>query len=196
MPVPVIILAAGASRRLGQPKQLALIAGETLLARTIRVVSESASDPILVVVGAHRESILSTLDLNIVQPVMNRDWEQGIASSIRAGVQTLLQHCPGAAAVLLVVCDQPRLTREHLRTLVEAYEQSGQAAIAASHYAGNPGIPAIFPSSQFANLLALRGDVGARCLLRDQSCPMIAVDFDGGEIDIDTPSNLAALMEA
>jgi molybdenum cofactor cytidylyltransferase len=195
MPVPAIILAAGASRRLGQPKQLVRIAGETLLARAIRVVRASASDPILVVLGAHHENIRAAADLSHVRVVINPDWEQGIATSIHAGIRELLDLHPDAAAALLLVCDQPRLTTEHLRALIEAYEQAGEPKIVASRYAGTTGIPAIFPKSQFAKLLALRGDEGARHLIRNSENPVVEVEFPNGEIDIDTPSNLATQLK-
>jgi CTP:molybdopterin cytidylyltransferase MocA len=190
MTMAAIILAAGASRRLGQPKQLVRIAGETLLARTIRIACESALDPILVVLGAHHEHIAVNVDLSVAHPVVNPNWEQGIATSIQTGVHALLQFHPRATAAMLLVCDQPRLVVEHLRTLVAAYEQSGESSIVASEYAGIAGIPTIFPASQFASLQSLQGDTGARYLLRDPHCAMITKEFDGGEIDIDLPSDL------
>jgi len=195
MPVPAIILAAGGSRRLGQPKQLVRIAGETLLARAIRVVRASASDPIFVVLGAHHENIRAAVDLSHVRVVMNPDWEQGIATSIHAGIRELLELDPHAAAALLLVCDQPRLTTEHLRTLIKDYEHAGEPGIVASRYGGAAGIPAIFPKSQFSKLLALQGDEGARHLLRNPENSVVEVEFSDGEIDIDTPSNLAAQLK-
>jgi molybdenum cofactor cytidylyltransferase len=191
MPVPAIILAAGASRRLGQPKQLARLAGEMLLARTIRVVRESGTEPVIVVLGAHRESIVAEVDLSGVQVVTNHDWEQGIASSIHEGIRTMEQSSAKAAAVLLLVCDQPKLSVKHLRRLIEAYQEADEPVIVASWYVGIAGIPAIFPVSQFGKLLGLRGDAGARHILRKPDCAMVMIDFEGGEVDIDTPEDLA-----
>jgi molybdenum cofactor cytidylyltransferase len=191
MPVPTIILAAGASRRLGHPKQLVRVAGETLLERTIRVVREGSADPVLVVLGANRESIAEVLDLSAVQVIANPDWEQGIASSIRTGMESLLRLEPKPVATMILVCDQPRLTAAHLKRLIARFEQAEEPSIVSSRYAGIAGIPAIFPASQFARLLALKGDTGARFLLRTPQCPMIALDFEGGEVDIDTPEDLA-----
>jgi molybdenum cofactor cytidylyltransferase len=195
MPMPAIVLAAGASRRLGQPKQLVCIAGETLLALTTRIVREAGAGPVLTVLGANRETIAASVDLSQVHCVVNRDWEQGISTSIRAGVSALQQIDPDAQAVLLLVCDQPRLTAEHVRGLIEAYEDAGAPSIAASEYAGSPGIPAIFPANQFAGLLKLEGDAGAKALLRNPTCPMVTRHFEYGEVDIDTPSDLAANLE-
>jgi len=193
MAVPAIILAAGASRRLGQPKQLVQVGGETLLSRTIRVAREAGADPVFVVMGANGSLLAEQLDLSQVTTVMNPDWEQGIASSIQAGIRALLQVEAGATAALLLVCDQPRLTSEHLIALVGAYEQAGEVRIVASRYAGIAGIPAIFPASQFAGLTALQGDTGARHLLRETKFQMTMIDFEGGEMDIDSPGDLAAI---
>ncbi len=190
MAVPAIILAAGASRRLGRPKQLVRIAGETLLGRTIRVVREAGADPIFVVIGANREAIEAGVDMTWVRTTFNPDWEQGIASSIGAGIQALRHSVSDAAAVLLLACDQPKLTVDHLRKLILLHESATGTVIVASAYVGVAGIPAIFPTSQFAHLLALTGDAGARHLLRDSGCPVITEPFAGGEVDIDTPDDL------
>lgn len=195
MSMPAIILAAGASRRLGQPKQLVRVEGETMLARTVRVVLECAARPVLVVLGASHEMIAAGVDLSDAHVVINALWEEGIASSIRAGLAELLRVAPEAEAALLLVCDQPRLSADHLSGLRAAYGSAGAAAIAASEYEGIAGIPAIFPVSQFANLMALQGDVGARSLLRNPQCPMVTRHFEGGEVDIDTPSDLQGVRD-
>ena len=188
--MPAIIRAAGASRRLGQPKQLVRIGNETLLGRTVRVVMESGAGTIFVVLGAHREAIACEVDLTGVHAVFNPDWEQGIASSIHAGIVALKQELPDAMAALLLVCDQPRLTVEHLRELTAVFDAGAEAAIVASAYAGVAGIPAVFPASEFEALLDLRGDEGARRLMRNPRCSLVTVSFDGGEVDVDTPADL------
>jgi CTP:molybdopterin cytidylyltransferase MocA len=199
MPVPAIILAAGASRRLGQPKQLVRVGGETLLSRTIRVARESGLDPIFVVLGAHHEQILSAVDMSSVQVIVNHSWEQGIASSIRAGLEGILLVDPNAMNLMLLVCDQPKLSAEHLRKLIDTNEQVHERetghAIVASRYAGVAGIPAIFPASQFAGLLALQGDSGAKSLLRSSASLVVEIEFDGGEIDVDLPSEIETALQ-
>jgi molybdenum cofactor cytidylyltransferase len=190
MTIPAIILAAGASRRLGRPKQLVRIGDETLLGRTLRVVTESGASPIFVVLGAHREIISASVDLIGAQVVVNPDWEQGMASSIQAGVAALVYRLPLADSVLLLVCDQPRLTAQHLCQLVAA---TGDGAIVASAYAGIAGIPAVFPAGEFSKLLGLRGDVGARSLLRNPDGRLLTVEFEGGDVDVDTPTDLESI---
>jgi molybdenum cofactor cytidylyltransferase len=178
-----IILAAGTSKRLGQPKQLVLLGNETLLARSTRIAQEAGCSPIMIVLGAEADRICAAVDLTPAQVVVNHHWHEGMASSIRAGLEALNSFaCGGAlAGVILIACDQPAVTPEHLRALAA----SGQ--ITASEYAGRRGVPAYFPASSFAALTPLTGDSGARDLLR--SATTVPLPF--GELDIDTPETLA-----
>jgi CTP:molybdopterin cytidylyltransferase MocA len=191
--VAAIVLAAGASRRLGQPKQLLVYAEETLLARALRLARESGASPVLAVLGANLEMITASVAFNQVIPVVNNNWDQGISTSIHAGLNALAKAAPHAAAALILACDQPRLTANHLRTLIETLAAQAQPSIVASSYAGVIGIPAVFPRAAFPALLALRGDKGARALLMDPPCPLLALPFSGGEVDIDEPEDLDRL---
>ena len=193
MPVPAIILAAGASSRLGQPKQLLLHEGETLLERAARLAAEAGAVPVVAILGARFIEICAAIPQNRDIRVFNEKWEKGIATSIHAGLHALDTVAPLAPAALLLTCDQPRLTATHLHTLLELFAAQQTPAIVASSYAGTVGTPAVFPRTVFAKLLALRGDRGARSLLARPPCALIQVDFPGGEIDIDTPEDLARL---
>ncbi len=193
MPVAAIILAAGASRRLGQPKQLVPVDGEPLLARALRLAKEAGAEPVIAVLGAHAELIRPAISFDGAVLVVNDRWQQGMATSIHAGLHALATHAPESDAALILACDQPRLTADHLRSLLAVHAAKAEPSIVASAYAGTTGTPAIFPRQVFPRLLALRGDKGARALLADPPCPLIAVPFEGGEIDIDLPSDLERL---
>jgi CTP:molybdopterin cytidylyltransferase MocA len=196
MPVAAIVLAAGASRRLGQPKQLLMLGGETLIARAIRLAAEAGAAPVIAVLGADPERIGAALDLDKTRSaiaVVNSDWQQGISTSIHAGLRGLADVAPQASGALILGCDQPRLTAAHLRALLAAFAAQALPVIVASGYAGVAGIPAVFPRAVFAELLALRGDQGARALLTKPASPPIALPFPGGEVDIDLPADLAEL---
>jgi molybdenum cofactor cytidylyltransferase len=101
---------------------------------------------------------------------------------------------PNAGAVLMLACDQPRLTADHLRALIHRFAFQSEPSIVASAYAEVLGIPAVFPRDAFARLCALEGDKGARALLVDPPCPLIPMPFAGGEVDIDSPDDLSALQ--
>jgi molybdenum cofactor cytidylyltransferase len=193
MPVAAILLAAGASRRLGQPKQLLVHERETLLGRAVRLAGESGAAPVFVVLGGHFERICAAVSFGSASPVFNEQWEKGIASSIHAGLHAMDIGAPNAAGALILSCDQPRLTGEHLRALIETFTAQPEPAIVASAYAGVHGIPAVFPRAVFDDLLGLQGDRGARALLVNPPCPVIGVPFAGGEVDIDVPEDLARL---
>jgi CTP:molybdopterin cytidylyltransferase MocA len=193
MPVAAIILAAGGSRRLGQPKQLLAYRGETLLVRAIRLANEAGASPVLVVLGANFETILAAIQSSNSSPIHNDRWRQGIASSIEAGVRALSVCGPEAEGVLLMGCDQPRLTADHLRSVIAAFEGQAGAVMAASSYAGVQAVPAVFPRVTFAELRSLRGERGARSVIESAPCPVVAMEFQGGEVDIDSPEDLALL---
>lgn len=199
MSVAAIVLAAGASRRLGQPKQLLKLAGETLIERAVRLAGEAGATPVIAVLGARADSILAAVSFERLNrehhavPLIHRGWAQGLATSIHAALDALEQHAPAAAGVLILGCDQPRLSADHLRALLRAFAAQPAPAMVASAYAGIQGMPAVFPRQAFQNLRALRGDQGARALLKRAVRPVIAIPFAGGEVDIDLPGDLAHL---
>ena len=112
--IPAIVLAAGASRRLGQPKQLLKLDGETLVERAVRLANEAGAAPVIAVLGAHYQAIRAAVALEGAIHILNDEWEQGIASSIRAGIDALDAIAREASGVLILSCDQPRLTAGHL----------------------------------------------------------------------------------
>lgn len=189
--VATIILAAGASLRLGRPKQLVDFEGQPLLMRSVDAAR--AADELFVVLGARAAEIRKALNGDRLRVVINSEWEEGIASSIRAGVSAAVAAMPEIHGVLLMACDQPRVTAAHLGALRRAFAECADDRVVASEYAGVVGIPAIFPRHMFAALLALKGDEGARKILRGAGAEIVAVKFAGGEVDIDTPEDLAKL---
>jgi molybdenum cofactor cytidylyltransferase len=179
-----IILAAGASTRLGHPKQLVELAGETLLQRSIRTAAEASLSPILLVVSPSRPDLALHDKTPAHLMVDNPNASEGMASSIRAGIAVAQNHSLLGAVIL--TCDQPAVTPAHLRQLAFSPDQ-----VTASRYAGRNGIPAYFPASAFALLLDLRGDKGARDLLTRVQ----AIDLLDGDLDVDTPAELARARE-
>ena len=191
--VGAVVLAAGASSRLGQPKQLLMHRGETLIARALRFAQEAGAAPVLAILGAHRDEIESAVKFGSAERIVNERWAEGISTSIRAGLDALAETAPDAAGVLMMACDQPRLTADYLRMLLHRFLLQSEPTIVASAYAGVLGIPAVFPRATFAALRALEGDKGARALLMKPPCALIASPLAGGEVDIDRPDDLSAL---
>jgi CTP:molybdopterin cytidylyltransferase MocA len=187
--VAAVVLAAGASRRLGQAKQLVQLNGERLLERAVRVAVEAGCDPVVVVLGAAAEDVRAACSLGRATIVFNESWTEGMASSIRAGVAAASNEVDG---IVLMTCDQPAVTADHLRRLIcPVGENSAADETMASIYIGQIGVPAFFPVSRWGELLALRGESGARSLLKGAR----AVELAGGELDVDTPESLDAARE-
>ncbi len=169
-----IVLAAGSSRRLGRPKQLLTLDGETLVARATRIAREAVGK-VLVVIPSWGDGPGWPDD---AQTLVNDHAEEGVASSIRLGVSA----CDDD--VLLVLCDQPRITAAHLRALAEA-----GTPIAGTAYAGIVGVPAYFSRIYRNELLALRGDAGARRIIEAHREVVATIRFEDAGIDIDTETD-------
>lgn len=184
IPVPAIILAAGASQRLGTPKQAVEWEGEALLHRAARVALEAGFSPVFVVVGAAEAVSRQALGTLPVEVVSNSDWAEGMGASIRVGVAALPAR---TSAVLLLVCDQRALNKDLLVEFARLHRQAPDRLIAA-HYAGTRGVPALFPAHRFPELRSLSGDRGARSVLKGEG--VLEVSFPGGELDVDSPGDL------
>jgi molybdenum cofactor cytidylyltransferase len=167
-----IVLAAGFSRRFGSPKQLFVLDGEPLVHRAARIARDVARTVVVVPAGAPAiRDALRDLDVTVIE---NADAAEGVASSIRAGVAA----CEGD--VLLLVCDQPGVDAAHLRALVDA-----DAPLAASGYDGTLGVPAFFSAHYRDELLALRGDAGAkRVLLAHANDAAVLPLRDAADLDV------------
>ena len=188
--VAAVILAAGASSRLGRPKQLLTLDGRSLLRRTVEAATYAGCLPVLVVLGAHAEQLAGEVeDRADVQTVVNPRWAEGMGTSLAAGVAALEAAAPTVRAVVVLLCDQPYVSAEVVRALVETFFVSGKA-IVASEYGDVRGAPCLFARSLFPELAALTGDVGARKIIARQAAHHVAVvPFAGGQEDVDTPND-------
>lgn len=183
----LVVLAAGASRRLGRPKQHLELGGRSLLGRTLHVVQRVPVATRVLVLGAHDAP--RDAPLEGVHVVQNQLAHEGMASSLRLGLRTALAHAPALEAVLFTVCDQPFLGAELLCALLRAVQD--ECGMSAASYDGVLGVPAAFGRAHFAALEALRGDEGARRLLRAEPQRVSAVPFPRGDVDIDVAADLA-----
>src|SRR3954468_23369611 len=168
----VVVLAAGASSRLGRAKQLLDVDGEPALRRVARNVLATAPHDAVVVLGHDADRFERALDGLGIRTLHIIDAETGMSASLRAGIRALDPECTGA---LIVLTDQPALSADHLGALRNAW-QSSPASAAASAYGGVLGVPALLPRSWFDDVESLRGDIGARALLRARASEVIAME--------------------
>jgi len=184
-----IVLAAGASSRFGSAKQLVRIGDRPLLSLVAGRAAEVVGHALLVVLGARAAELSPLLKHSSCSVVVNRDWREGLASSIRAGVARLPPSCAG---VMLVLADQACVTAEDLRRLAGAWRRQ-PLCVAAAGYGATVGAPAIFPRYLFGELSELKGDSGARVLLRRHSDRLLKVPMASAAFDLDTPDDLLEL---
>ncbi len=183
-PVAAVVLAAGGSKRMGQPKQLLPIDGQPMVRRVVQAVCRAALAQVVVVVGAQGERVAQALADLELEVVYNPAWEQGMSTSLRAGLGALR---PEIEAALLVLADQPGLTPAVLSALVEGYRAS-RARIVAPFYRGRRGNPVLFARALFDELGQVEGDKGGRALLVRFEQEVMHVNLDDGAIllDVDT----------
>ena len=189
-----IILAAGASSRLGSPKQLLLLDGQPLVTRAAQAALTAGAWPVVVVLGAHAEKIRPALARLPVLVVENAAWPEGMAASIRTGITTLGQFSRTLEAALIALCDQPAFNAEVIAQLLATQHTTGRSIVAA-RYAARHGAPALLLRAHFPALAALTGETGARDLLNGDPTHVAAVDLPALAQDLDTPADLAALSE-
>lgn len=189
----LILLAAGASTRMGRPKQLIPIEGRPLLERAVLAGLAAPVWPIVVVLGAHAASLRPTLARHPVLIAENPAWAEGMASSLRAGLATLGAFSPRIDFALVALCDQPAFSADTIRRLLATQAETGRSLVAA-RYQGHLGAPALFAREHFAALSALTGDEGARKLMaRVPPDALAAVDLPELALDLDTPEDVARL---
>ncbi|HZX92559.1 MAG TPA: nucleotidyltransferase family protein [Rudaea sp.] len=185
----LIVLAAGASRRLGKSKQLLRLHGETLVRRATRVGLATKPQSAVLVVGAEADFVYASVADLPVHRVDCVDWSLGMGASLRAGLEALPSACAGA---LIVLCDQPALDAPHLQQLVAAW-RANPCGAAASSYSGRLGVPALLPRAWFAELMADVGDQGARQLLVRRREAVAAIVNEALALDLDQRSDLGRI---
>ncbi|MCU0453620.1 MAG: nucleotidyltransferase family protein [Bacteroidetes bacterium] len=187
----VILLAAGASARLGRPKQLLPYRGSTLLRYLTEQAIASNANHVRVVLGAHPQLIRDQVADLIVTVIDHQHWSGGLSTSIQAGVASLPKDVD---SVILMLGDQPRVSSEHLNALIDEQHRTKKGLVA-SRYHQMPGVPALFSRRHFGDLMNLRGDDGAKTVLLLRADDTAYVDLAGGEIDIDTEEDWRRVSE-
>lgn len=192
--ISIILLAAGESSRLGTPKQLLMFKGKNLMQHSIDMTLTPGMDTVLVL-GAFSDQILEQVNTFDTKIVENEQWNEGLSSSIRKGLEAVLISHPDTEAVILVLCDQPFLSAEILRQILEKYQDTG-LPIVHCHYGEASGPPTLFHRSMFPYLLELKGGQGAKKVVDRFPDQVAFIDFPHGSLDIDTPEDYQQLIDA
>jgi molybdenum cofactor cytidylyltransferase len=192
MNIAILILAAGSSSRMGEPKQLLSIKNTTLLGYSIEQAKQSNANKVFCVLGANAEAIEQSIKKYIIEIINNSNYQNGLSSSIKVGIQHIeVKHFD---AVLIMLADQPKVDSNYLNTLIRAFEKN-LTQISASSYSGNIGVPAVFPKFYFEQLKNLKGDKGARELLNSHKNAVILFK-NNHLIDIDTKQDYDDLLKS
>ena len=191
----IVILAGGASTRLGRPKQLLQYRGKTLLNHAVNEAINAKADAVVVILGKNADLFEDEIDQEEVHVVINKDWKEGMASSVRLGLDTLLKIKPYIDAVILMVCDQPYISSSVLNDLITK-QQKTTKQIVTCNYGESIGPPALFHKKYFRDLAKLNGDVGARNIIEQNMHDVAMILFPEGKIDIDTEDDYDALKKS
>lgn len=189
----IIILAAGNSSRLGQPKQLLRYKDTTFLEYIIGEASVIKEAAVIVVTGANHELIEKEIDASKIKIAFNPDWESGMSSSINTGLNKALQLFPEIEKCILAVCDQPFVSHSIFENLITEYHKT-KKGIVASSYAETVGTPVLFDKKYFNELLRLKGQEGAKKIINGFLEDTASTPFEKGNIDIDTEEDYNKLI--
>ena len=185
----IILLAAGASSRMGQPKQQLPYKGSTLLDHAITTATQSDAGMTVVVLGSHADLLSPIVQKHNIPFTIHEQWHQGMAGSIQAGMRILLENNPLMDGIMIILCDQPRVTTALLNHLISVKATLHKGIVACS-YEQAVGVPVLFDKSYFPALMALQGEAGAKRVLQEFHDDVALVNFPEGSIDIDTPEDL------
>jgi len=182
--VAAIVLAAGESRRFGQPKQLLPVGNKTMIQHVVDTVLSSPVEQVVVVLGHRAAEIGASIADRPVEIVVNEGWKSGLSSSVRAGLSAVR---PEAGAALFVLADQPGITTEIVTKLVKRYRET-RALIVVPTHRGRRGNPVLFDRSLFAELMKVKGNQGGRRVIAEHGAEVEEVEVGTEAIfaDIDT----------
>lgn len=185
-------MAAGSSSRLGYPKQLVEFKGISLLQHSIDVAESLGFETKILVLGAKEDEINKKINPRNFKVVINENWEEGMSTSIRKGISEALKLEKELEHILMLLSDQPLVTKDKIEELIEVQLKSKQQATF-SEYSGEPGVPAIFSREIFSELKKLKGDQGAKKLIYDTDFQFGTVKFENGNFDVDTTADVELL---
>lgn len=192
--IGIIILAAGASRRMGQPKQLLKWQGKSLIQHVCKLALSTDCSPVILVLGANADVIRAGLATRGMNIVVNADWQLGMGGSLKAGINKLVEINPAVDAAIILLVDQPLVDNHHIQKLLESYEATDKKIIA-SAYNQTLGVPALIDRGYFKKLQTIRADQGARVLIQKEIESVASIPFPVGALDLDRPEDWERFKE-
>ena len=187
----IIILAAGNSSRMGEPKQLMKFKNRTFLQHIILEAKNAKLDPVICVTGYQSDLIKkSIMDLGVTI-LYNEKWSEGMGSGISAGMRQVLPS--QVDAVILSVSDQPHVSSDLFGRMLALKDQTGKGIVASS-YAGTLGTPVLFDRKYFEQLVSLNGNQGAKNIVKSNMSDVLPLEFEKGSVDIDTKEDYEKLI--
>lgn len=180
----LIILAAGNSSRLGQPKQNLIFRGKTLLENAVKTGLASKCRPVIVVLGANADAIQPLIEQRDITILINPGWAEGMSSSLKRAIIEV-EKDKAINNVIIMLCDQPFVSAELLDQLIQKQAETHKHIIACT-YLDTFGVPALFHKSLFKKLSNLTGNEGAKAIISAHPGQLNTIAFDMGSVDIDT----------
>lgn len=191
--IGIIVLAAGASTRMQEPKQLLEFEGKSLLRRAVETAILTNCQPVIVVLGANFNETLAEIRDLPVDVCHNTDWRKGLSSSLQCGLENMLNLHPKLDAFIATLADQPFVTANHLQDFIKKYRETNNSIIAAKYNETN-GVPALFGKEIFNEFTAISGDKGAKLILNKYQNTLISIDLPEAALDIDTKEDYSNLQ--
>ena len=184
--VAILLLAAGNSSRLGQPKQLLKWKSSNLLQHAIDTVKKVQSNSVILVLGANYQEIISEINTNSIHVVNNKTWQNGLGNSIAVGVNYIKKVFPETEAILISLADQPLITEAYLSKMISEFNICKKQIIATAYKNNRLGVPALFDKEYFEELMQLNNDEGAKHIIKKHEQVVSYIETSQMFSDIDT----------
>ena len=191
--IAIVVLAAGASSRMGDTKQLLPWRDTTLLGQALKTAKDSAADSVTLVLGANAEEIRKGIPEKQIDITVNSRWQSGLGSSIACGMKFLLEKNKALKGILIMLADQPLIDTAYLNTMIAEFGKVGKQIIATS-YKRRAGVPAIFGPPYFQSLKQLEDDFGAKHIIDSNPDQVLVLEPGDKTVDIDTKSEYKNLI--
>ena len=192
--IPILLLAAGSSSRMGKPKQLLPWGNQTLIEHQFQTLLKT-DHPVNVIIGSNSELIIPVIEKFSVNIFNNTDWERGMGSSISFGISQIIQKNPESDGVLITLLDQPLITTSYIEKMLTAFQPVSQQILISRSASGWKGVPVLFDACYFKELTELSNDEGAKKIIKRYEENVIL--FECGEVldDMDTQQTYQQLLE-